>query len=182
MSNLARQHFRRLACYNTRANGEIFEAASRLTDKARRRDVGSWFTSLHGILNHVLVCDIHWLRRYRALDPDSAVLDDPCLDPPGLSWDRDLHEDFAPFRAHREAVDGRIEAWFAEFPESRYGEAFEYRDSRGSLQKVAAAAEAFDFLFVHQTHHRGQVSQVLDALGVPNNPADNLRFLSGEPG
>lgn len=180
MSNPARQHCLRLARYNTRANDEIFEAASRLTDQARRRDIGSWFTSLHGILNHALLCDIHWLRRYRALAPGSAALNDPCLDPPDLSWSRDLHADFAPFRAHRRAVDGRIEAWFEEFPESRYGEPFEYRDSSGSLQRVTEAAEAFDFLFIHQVHHRGQVSQVLDALGVPNSPADNLRFLAGD--
>jgi uncharacterized damage-inducible protein DinB len=39
------------------------------------------------------------------------------------------------------------------------------------------AASAFEFLFVHQTHHRGQVSQILDRLGLPNNVADNAAFL-----
>ena len=39
--------------------------------------------------------------------------------------------------------------------------------------------QAFEFLFVHQIHHRGQVSQVLDLLGLPNNFADNVAFLEG---
>lgn len=179
MATIILERFLRLARYNRRANREICEAAAGLTDRALRRDVGSWFGSIYGILNHVLVCDIHWMRRFRALDAGSAALNDPCLDPPNLSWEHALHEELCAFREHRDAVDGRIEAWFAQFPQSRYGEPFEYRDSRGSPQRVAAAADAFDFLFVHQTHHRGQLSQILDVLGVPNNPADNLRFLAG---
>ncbi len=165
-----------LADYNRRANREMYDAVSRLTARARKRDVGSWFGSIHGILNHLIVADIYWLRRYRALAPESAVLGDPRLDPPGLTWHQDLHEDFGALRIDREAVDTLIRAWFEEFPESRYAEVFEYEDSRGTRRR-AVAAEAFDFLFVHQVHHRGQVSQALDELGVPNDVADNERFL-----
>jgi len=39
------------------------------------------------------------------------------------------------------------------------------------------AGQAFEFLFLHQTHHRGQISQILDTLGLPNNLADNAAYL-----
>ncbi len=169
--------FVRLARYNGRANAEMYEALSRVTDRARRRETGSWFGSIHGLLNHVIVCEIAWLRRYRAMAPDSPALTDPCLDPPNLMWDHDLHEDFDELASHQAAVDAAARAWFAELPESRYGEIFEYQDSSGSLHDVVAC-DAFDFLLVHNTHHRGQVSQILDTLGVANNFADNKRFLS----
>ncbi len=176
-----KERFARLARYNERANAEMYDALTRVTDRVRRRDAGSWFGSIHGILNHLIVTDIHWLRRYRALAPGSKALSDATLDPPNLSWDDDLHDDFASLAAHRVAVDAAITAWFGEFPESRYGEAFEYRDSSGSPQS-AVACDAFDFLFVHQAHHRGQVSHILDTLGAANNWADNMRFLSREAG
>lgn len=172
----AQNIFQNLARYNTRANHEMIQHLSALTGRARRRDVGSWFKSIHGILNHVLVCDINWLKRYRALSPESSVLNDPQLDPPNLSWNHDLHEDFTGLQTHRTGVDALIRAWFEAFPASRYSEVFSYQDSVGT-ERTALAGQAFEFLFLHQTHHRGQISQILDTFGQPNNLADNAAYL-----
>jgi uncharacterized damage-inducible protein DinB len=43
--------------------------------------------------------------------------------------------------------------------------------------RSALAGQAFEFLFLHQIHHRGQISQILDTLGQPNNLADNAAYL-----
>ncbi len=181
MSGGLQERYVRLARYNERANAEMFGALEGVTDRVRKRDVGSWFGSLHGILNHVIVSDIQWLRRYRVLAPQSPVLNDPRLDPPNLDWERDLHDDFGSLADHRRAIDALILAWLTELPESRYSEVFDYRDSSGGARS-AVAADAFDFLFVHQAHHRGQVSQILDSLGVANNFADNTAFLARRAG
>jgi uncharacterized damage-inducible protein DinB len=170
------QTFCSLARYNERANLEMFEVLAGLTGRARRRDTGSWFGSLLGILNHIIICDINWLRRYRPLSPGSPVLNDPALDPPNLSWDHDLHGDFRGLREHRARVDVLIRSWFEAFPTSRCNEVFSYSDSAGTNRK-AVAAQAFEFLFLHQAHHRGQISQILDNLGLPNNLADNVAYL-----
>lgn len=159
----------------------MYAALSLLTDLARKRETGSWFGSIHGIANHALVADLYWLRRYRALSSDSAVLNDPRLSPPGLSWQGFLHDDFADMRATRAYVDERIVDWFTEFPVGRYGEAFRYEDSRG-ISRHAVADRAFEFLFVHQIHHRAQVSQILDQLGIPNNYADNGVYIEAKQG
>ena len=173
----AAQHiFQNLARYNERANRELFQHLSSLTGRARRRDVGSWFGSIHGMLNHVLICDLNWLKRYRQLSPDSPVLRDPQLEPPNLSWDHDLHKNFTDLQEHRTRLDALIRAWFETFPASRYSEVFSYHDSVGTA-RTAMAAQAFEFLFLHQTHHRGQISQVLDTFGLPNNLADNVAYL-----
>jgi uncharacterized damage-inducible protein DinB len=166
----------RQARYNQRANRELCAVLANLTDRARKRDTGSWFGSIHGILNHVIICDIHWLKRFRALSPDDPVLRDPRLDPPNLSWSHDLHEDFVGLRESRLFVDARICDWFAAFPASRYSEGFTYHDSAGTLRQ-ATAGDAFQFLFTHQIHHRGQISQILDRSGLPNNLADNAAYL-----
>jgi uncharacterized damage-inducible protein DinB len=175
-SYTAQSVFQNLARYNERANQELFASLSHLTGRVRRRDMGSWFESLHGILNHIIICDINWLRRYRTLEPDSPVLNDPALDPPNLSWDRDLHDDFGALGEHRRQVDALIRAWFDAFPPARYKESFQYRDS-GDTLRSARAGQAFEFFFLHQTHHRGQISQILDTLGQPNNIADNAAYL-----
>jgi uncharacterized damage-inducible protein DinB len=176
MTYAPQQIFQNLARYNARANREMVQHLAALTGRARRRDVGSWFRSIHGILNHVLICDINWLKRYRALAPGSPVLNDPRLDPPNLSWDHDLHDDFKDLAEHRAGVDGLIRAWFEACPASDYSEVFQYHDSVGT-PRTAMAGQAFEFLFLHQTHHRGQISQLLDTFGLPNNLADNAAYL-----
>lgn len=171
------QHiFLNLARYNQSANRAMLKILASLTSQARKRDAGSWFGSIHGILNHIIICDINWLRRYRALAPDAPVLNGPDLDPPNLSWDHDLHESFTGLRQHRTAVDALIVEWFKAFPASRYTEIFNYADSAGTI-RTARAGQAFEFLFLHQAHHRGQISQILDTLGLPNNLADNTAYL-----
>lgn len=174
-----RQSFQNLAYYNERVNREMFAVLSVLTGRARKQEAGSWFGSIHGILNHVIICDFNWLKRYRALAPESPVLTDPRLDPPNLSWEHDLHDSFAGLRKNRTIVDERIRAWFDEFPAARYDEDFEYQDSVGNFRHAKAGA-AFEFLFLHQTHHRGQISQILDSRGLAHSFADNAAYLEGQ--
>jgi len=174
-----KQSFLNLARYNERVNREMYEILSVLTDRARRQEAGSWFGSIHGILSHIIICDFHWLKRYRALSPESPVLNDPRLDPPNLSWEHDLHENFAALREDRTIVDERICAWVEAFPAARYDEDFEYHDSTGNARHAKAGA-AFEFLFLHQTHHRGQISQILDSMGLAHSFADNVAYLEGQ--
>jgi uncharacterized damage-inducible protein DinB len=169
--------FQNLARYNQRANREMYEILSLLTDKARKMERGAWFGSIHGILNHLIITDLNWLKRFRALSPKSS-LNDPQLDPPNLSWEHDLHDNFKELRNTREVADARIRDWFSEFSTDRYNEVFQYQDSRGTPREAKAGA-AFEFLFLHQTHHRGQVAQILDALGLPNDFANNITYLEG---
>ena len=155
--------FQHSARYNARANRQMYTILAALTGRARRRDNGSWFGSIHGILNHIMICDINWLRRFRALDHVSAVLGNPCLDPPNLSWEHDLHDSFKNLQASRGSVDEIVCDWFDAFPATRYDEVFSYQDSAGMLRE-AVAGQAFEFLFLHQIHHRGQISHILDTL------------------
>ena len=75
-------------------------------------------------------------------------------------------------------ISGKLTAWFREYPRDGYGKPFQYKDSMGSVRD-AVAGPSFDYLFIHQLHHRGQISQILDEVGLPNNFADNLLFLEG---
>lgn len=176
MQYLSKDIYSHMALYNKRANGEMIAVLAQLTEKARRRDTGSWFGSIHHLVNHIIIADVYWLNRFRPVFPESAVLNDPRLSPAKLSWHQDLCEDFDGFQHERRYVDDRIISWIEECPEDRYGDSFQYSDSVGNLQG-AVVGQAFEFLFLHQVHHRGQVSQVLDSLGLPNNFADNVAFL-----
>lgn len=58
-----KRHFLMMANYNRWANATLYEMAAELPDELYRKDVGVFFKSLHGTLNHLLTTDPIWMRR-----------------------------------------------------------------------------------------------------------------------
>jgi uncharacterized damage-inducible protein DinB len=77
--------------YNRWCNERLYEAAAKLSDADYRADRGAFFKSLHGTLNHLLVGDRIWMRRFTG----AGEL------PPSL--DAILYDDFEALRAARAA-------------------------------------------------------------------------------
>src|SRR3954447_12251121 len=92
-------HFTMLAGYNAWANGRIYDAAAQLSENEYRADRGAFFRSMHGTLNHLLVADRLWMRRFTGEGPQPSRLDEI------------LFEDLPALRAAREVEDGRIIAY-----------------------------------------------------------------------
>src|SRR5699024_8237531 len=84
-----RQHFQMFAAYNRWANAAVYDAAAQLDDAALNHDTGAFFGSLLGTLNHVLVADRIWLKRFTGEGAAPAALD------------ATLHADLPALRAAR---------------------------------------------------------------------------------
>src|SRR5689334_14382588 len=84
------------AGYNTWCNERLFDAAAQVADADYRAKRGAFFGSLHGTLNHLLVGDRIWMRRFTGRGDV----------PPSL--DAILYDDFAKLRAARRAEDALI--------------------------------------------------------------------------
>src|SRR5258708_36405867 len=74
----------------------MYTDAASLPDAARKRPAGLFFGSLHGTLNHLLVADYIWMRRFTGDGPQPERLN------------QILYEDFSALRTAREAEDERI--------------------------------------------------------------------------
>ena len=165
-----RQHFQMFAAYNRWANSAVYEAAAQLNDAALNHDTGAFFGSLLGTLNHILVADRVWLKRFTGEGTAPAALD------------ATLHADLAGLRAARKEEDERIIAWIESLPDSAYKGRFTYltvTDIRTVSQRLAPALAHF---FNHQTHHRGQAHTILTALGQPSLTLDLIYFQRTEEG
>ena len=57
-------HFTRQARYHVWATHRLLDAVSRVPDADYRKDVGLFFKSIHGTLNHLLVADNIWFPRF----------------------------------------------------------------------------------------------------------------------
>lgn len=151
---MLKRHFDQFAEYNRWANRRLYDEAARLPDPERRRDVGVFFRSLHGTLNHLLLTDRIWITRLHGggEEPDCLNLI--------------LFEDFDALRAAREQDDVRLVALVAALSESDLDATVTYVNPRHGKAYTERRAEMLAHLFNHQTHHRGQAHAALTLLGV----------------
>ena len=164
------QHFRMFAAYNQWANARVYEAAADLAEDELNRDTGAFFGSLIGTLNHVLVADRIWLRRFTGEGSAPAQLD------------AILHPDLIGLAGARVAEDQRIIDWIGSLSKEALAGRFTYltvTDMRTVSQRLAPALAHF---FNHQTHHRGQAHATLTALGRPSISLDLIYFQRTEEG
>jgi uncharacterized damage-inducible protein DinB len=148
---MLKAHFDQLAAYNRWANRRMYDDAASLPDEMRRRAVGLFFGSVHGTLNHLLVADYIWMRRFTGDGPVPERLN------------QILYDDFAELRAAREREDERIFEFVTGL--DAYDSVLSYQNSRGATyqQELGPALTHF---FNHQTHHRGQVHAGLTIAGI----------------
>ncbi|MEK0086078.1 DinB family protein [Benzoatithermus flavus] len=158
------QHFSTLARYNRWANRRLYEAVAALPDADYRREMGAFFGSLRGTLNHLLVADRIWLQRITGEGTSPARLDEI------------LHDDFPSLREARAAEDERIIRVVDGLGEERLAGTFGYRNLKGQAFEQELAPVLAHF-FNHQTHHRGQAHTLLTQLGRAAPELDLIYFL-----
>lgn len=157
------ESYRRLAEYNTWMNETLYESCAQLTDEERKRDLGAFFRSVHGTLNHLLMVDHAWLLRC-ARDGERYSPRDAAGNAIRLTGlDQILYEDFPALRAQRHVTDRLLEEWVATLDESALAGTIEYKSSRGPQRHPLWWV--LTHLFNHQTHHRGQVTTLVKQLG-----------------
>jgi uncharacterized damage-inducible protein DinB len=161
---MLKAHFDQLAEYNRWANRRAYTDAATLTDEDRKRANGLFFGSLHGTLNHLLVADYIWMRRFTGQGPQPERLN------------QILHEDFNELRAAREHEDDRIFNFVTNLTPAEYDREISYQNSTGKTfyQQIAPALTHF---FNHQAHHRGQVHAGLTMLGIREPTSLDLLIL-----
>jgi uncharacterized damage-inducible protein DinB len=181
MSAAFLDNYRLLARYNRWINQRLYDACETLSDEERKRERGAFFGSIHRTLNHLVVADQIWLRRFVQCALDNGVtlasLNAGVLDmPDSTQLDTVLFEDLPALRAKRDQLDAAIEAWVTEMPEGYLRFTMRYGNSKG-VQRAHPAWQAMTHFFNHQTHHRGQVTTLLTQCGVDVGVTDLIALL-----
>ena len=148
------------AAYNRWANVQIFDACARLSDADYRRDLGAFFRSVHGTLNHLLLGDRLWLGRLQGSAPAFTALD------------TELHTDFAALRAARAETDDAICAAVEAIDGAALSQMLHFTSLVTGRAMRLPRWVAWTQMFNHQIHHRGQVTALLTRLGVDYGDID----------
>ena len=157
------------AAYNRLANATLYAACAGLSGAEYRRDLGAFFGSVHGTLNHLLLGDTIWMTRFEGSAHLSSDLD------------AILFEKFEALRLAREQMDRRIERFFAELPDGFEQRTVRYVNNAG-IDSEDPLSVILPHFFNHQTHHRAQVHTLLSQLGHASPVLDLHRVLRPNPG
>lgn len=159
-----KEHFRMMADYNRWANAKVYDMAEDLSEEEFNRDMGAFFRSVCGTLNHILVADLIWMRRLTGEgEPPSRL-------------DAILHPDLAGLRKAREAMDTRIAETIAGMDEADFAGTRTYTTIVSPDEVTTPVKDILTHIFNHQTHHRGQVHTIYTALGRPSLALDLIYY------
>ncbi|MBL8643700.1 MAG: damage-inducible protein DinB [Rhodospirillaceae bacterium] len=154
------QIFQTYARYNAWMNENVYTGCAKIPDTQRKADMGAFFKSIHGTLNHILVGDTIWLARFQG-----AQL-------PPYALNTIVYEDFDDLWAARRKLDGEIKAFAAGLTDDWLAKPFTFK-SMSYNREITGDMWLFVMqLFNHQTHHRGQVTTLMKQCGVDPGPTD----------
>jgi uncharacterized damage-inducible protein DinB len=169
----------RLASYNQLMNDRLYGAAANLTPQEWMEDRKAFFGSLCGTLNHILVADIIWLKRF-SLHPAHHAALDPVRQlsaPQSLDWI--LYSDLEALSERRKMLDAVIQQWADALTEADLEHILHYSDTKGVKAAKRFSDLALHF-FNHQTHHRGQATTLLSQADVEVGITDLLQLIPDE--
>ena len=168
------------AKYNQEGNKIIYGILDKMSNDQREKDRGSFCGSLSGLFRHNIGCTQYFLQLYKpaltgnaeAVKSISAIENIPEFSEEALT-EAQWKELKAAATAVDEAYVGMAEALI----ESDLTLPVKIDWYEGNPDSVPLSF-LLSQLLVHNTHHRGQISQILDSLKIENDFSGiNLEFL-----
>ena len=157
------------AKYNEAGNKLIYEILSGLTNEEREQDRGSFYGSLSGLLRHVIGGTCFFLGMFKPVLENNAAASKALAGLPPMPSEEPLNE------AQWKELSGILEKFDAVY--TGMAEALSEADLKlpvkidwyGGNPDSVPLSFMISQLVVHNIHHRGQISQILDTLKIEND-------------
>jgi uncharacterized damage-inducible protein DinB len=142
------------AAYNRWVNTRLYDACAGLSAADYKADLGAFFRSVHGTLNHLLLGDLLWLARIRGAAPPASRLD------------AELAPDLPALRRRQVQSDAALCDYLQTCRQADLTPPVRYTSVVTGKVMTLPRWAALTHLFNHQIHHRGQLTALLSRLGV----------------
>lgn len=157
-----------MADHNRWMNRKLYAVCALLSESERTRDLGAFFKSVHGTLNHLLLVDRLWLSRLCDAPFEATALDQV------------LYDDFATLEHERDSTDAALQDYVARLDPMRLAEPLGYVSLLSQRTMTLPLGLILVHLFHHQTHHRGQITALVSQLGYDFGETDMIYMPDAE--
>lgn len=155
------QTLRTHLAYTTWATARLLAAAAELSPEEQTRDFGTADKSVVGTLAHIFAADRVWMARVHGRPPGKFITPE----------DRDL----ALLQREWPALLELWKGWGASLTDESVAMAITYQDTKGNTWS-SPLWQIVLHVVNHGTHHRGQVSGFLRAMGHVPPPLDLIAY------
>lgn len=159
------EHICLMAEYNVWMNDKLYEAAMTLSDEELAANRMAFFGSIIGTLNHLVVGDTLWLKRFATHPANYSALELVKELPLPISLDQVAFTDIRSLSRHRKKLDQAIKNWARSIREEDLDYVMTYSNIKGIEEQKNYYSLVMN-LFNHQTHHRGQTTTLLTQANV----------------
>ncbi|MDR0624391.1 MAG: DinB family protein [Treponema sp.] len=169
-----------LAKYNREADKTIYAILDRLSNEDREKERGSYYGSLSGLFRHIIGGTSFFLGMFKGALPDNGAVQKALAPLADVSLPKDnLTEAQWKNLGHLlETVDRGLVDFAEALGDGDLDAPVNVNWYGGNPASVPLQFMLYN-LSAHGTHHRGQISQILDELKIENDYSGiNVRFLS----
>lgn len=164
---------REMARYNRWQNSQLSGFLEVLPQAELTKERGAFFGSIMGTANHLLWGDWIWMSRF---DKGSGPESDPHRAGGGIHESASLCADMSEWLPLRTKIDARISAWTEALGDEPLTGDFTWYSAAMEADVTKPYAQCVIHMFNHQTHHRGQLHQMLTETG-SRAPVSDIVFL-----
>lgn len=168
-----------MAQYNQWMNQTLYAAAAKLPIAKLQEDKKAFFGSIFDTLNHIMVADIIWLKRFAKHPAHHLSLESVRLIESPKSLNQIFYDSFEELQPQRLKLDRIIINWCNELSDSDISYPLQYNRVNGEQNLKLLDSLMFHF-FNHQTHHRGQLTTLLSQEGIDVGVTDLLMLIPDE--
>lgn len=158
-----------LARYNAWQNRQLRDIFKVMSEEDLRAERGAFFGSIFATMTHILWADRMWMSRWCSdIDPPGHAAAQAASTPNFGVWD-----------AERFRLDGRIRIWAETLSNIALRDTVEWYSDTLQQTMRQPMGLCVVHMFNHQTHHRGQIHQMLSAAG-KTPPVSDIIFMPQE--
>ncbi len=160
--------FQGFARYNSSVNQSLLELLQPLKKEQMMMETKAYYPSIFETLLHILIADLIWLKRYKGIFGRNKSLDSRLLILEEKGLREEFKSDYTKLFQYRRQIDDLIIRFVEELDEDQMNSVIRYKNYKGE-EVVKESWKTLLHWFNHQTHHRGQISVLLDMVGVDHD-------------
>jgi len=157
-----------MAQYNLQTDEEMLQIVYQTPEERFFGEAGVYYNSLHGILNHIVLVNLLWMRRITKQFSEFSALTYKykSIDFAGLK--NIVFTEKNDLKVNLLGTDKDLKEICDKMNRNALTEMLNYKTTKGE-ERSKVMLHVFMHIFNHATHHRGQISAILDQMNVEND-------------
>jgi uncharacterized damage-inducible protein DinB len=159
---------------NQKINSDMLDIiAGKVKDPLHLPLRGYFFKTLGQLLEHIYIADSIWLKAFTTVE--SYGIDVEKEMGPTPSYGQETFKNFEDYRTARGKLDTLIVEYMNKVEDDFFTKVVVRVNKRGEKMEKETW-KAVVHVFNHQTHHRGQISNILDGMNIENDYSNMIRI------